>query len=306
MRITAWRRLTASSRCTSKAMVDFGSRPSVISCKPARSNWSIWLTLDPLRWRITIRVPDSVMDFPQKTPACPSRATLLEMQRFSTGMRVPWPQLRLEFTSVFSPLKWQPAADDRQSHATSREISVRSPGISTVPSGYSSAIAQPIHQHLVLAAVDLDHAAVDEEGQTRRQISDQIGDLFAFGDAAERNARRRRLVGLLERQVHVARHRLDQAGPALGPHRAGIDGDEADIVPAVLAGERQRQILSRRVGGAGRDFPIGDLDAIVADQIEHAGFVLLPHDRQHVLHAAHIAHEFELQRLRPVLFGQMV
>jgi hypothetical protein len=24
--------------------------------------------LDPLRWRITIRVPDSVMDFPQKRP----------------------------------------------------------------------------------------------------------------------------------------------------------------------------------------------------------------------------------------------
>src|SRR5580692_11601846 len=131
-------------------------------------------------------------------------------------MTVPRPQRRLEFTSVFSLLKWQPAADERQSHATSRRIPVSSPGISTMTSAFSSAIAQPVHQHFVLAAVDFDHGAVDEEGEIRRKISDEIGDLFAFGYAAERDARRRRLVRFLERQVHVARHRLDQAGPALG------------------------------------------------------------------------------------------
>ena len=52
----------------------------------------------------------------------------------------------------------------------------------------ASAVAQPIHQHLVLSAVDLDHGAVDEEGKIRRKIGDEIGDLLAFGDAAERDA----------------------------------------------------------------------------------------------------------------------
>src|SRR5262249_51491149 len=105
---------------------------------------------------------------------------------------------------------------------------------------------------------------------------------------------------------HVARHRRDQAGPTLGPHRAGIDRAEADVVLAVLAGERHREVLPRGVGGARRNLPIGCLHAVVADQIDHAPAALLDHDRQHVAQAAHVAHEFELQRLFPVGLGQML
>ena len=121
-----------------------------------------------------------------------------------------------------------------------------------------------------------------------------------------RDRRRRELVGLLVRQLHVARHRLHQAGPALGPHRPGIDRAEADVVLAVLAGERLGQVLAGGVGGARRDLPIGRLDAVVADQVDDAAAALLDHDRQHVAQAAHIAHELELQRLRPVLLGEML
>ena len=109
-----------------------------------------------------------------------------------------------------------------------------------------------------------------------------------------------------KREVHVARHGVHQAGPALRAHRPGVDGDEADIVPAVLAGERDREVLSRGIGGAGRDLPVGDLHAVIADDVHHAAFLLLLHDRQHVLHAAHIAHELELQRARPFLLAQML
>src|SRR5271169_4647818 len=93
----------------------------------------------------------------------------------------------------------------------------------------SSSVPQPVHQRLFLAAVDLDHRAVDEERKVGGKERDQVGDFLRFRDAAQRNARRSELVGLFEAQIHVARHGLHQAGPALGTHRSRIDADEADI-----------------------------------------------------------------------------
>ena len=78
------------------------------------------------------------------------------------------------------------------------------------------------------------------------------------------------------------------------------------LVLAVLAGERQRQVLARGVGGARADFPVGRLHAVIADQVHDAAAALLDHDRQHVTQAAHVAHELELQALLPVVLGQML
>src|ERR1700741_987482 len=55
------------------------------------------------------------------------------------------------------------------------------------------------------------------------------------------------------------------------------------------------------VGAPRGELPVGDFDAVVADQIDDPALALGPHDRQYVLHAAHVAHELELQRLRPIL-----
>src|SRR5262249_53777093 len=104
----------------------------------------------------------------------------------------------------------------------------------------------------------------------------------------------------------MSRHGLNEPGPAFGAHRPRIDAGKADVVLAVLAGERQREILSRRVGGARRDLPVGHLDAVVANDVDDAPLLLLLHDRQHVLHAAYIAHELELQCAGPFLFAEML
>ena len=61
-----------------------------------------------------------------------------------------------------------------------------------------SPIPHAVHQHLVLAAVDFDHGAVDEEREVGSEIGDEIGDFVALGDAAERDACRRELVGFFE------------------------------------------------------------------------------------------------------------
>src|SRR5438270_11067806 len=112
------------------------------------------------------------------------------------------------------------------------------------PGSFLSTVAHGVHQYLVLAAVDLDHRAIDEERKIGGKIGDEIGDFVAFGDAAERNARRRELVGYLEAQLHVALHGFDQSGPPLGADRSGIDGDDADIVLAVLAGDGVGDMLA--------------------------------------------------------------
>src|SRR5215469_8303230 len=61
-----------------------------------------------------------------------------------------------------------------------------------------SAVAHAVHQHLVLAAVDLDHRAVDEEGEIGGEINDEIGNLLGFDNPAERNACRGEFIGLFE------------------------------------------------------------------------------------------------------------
>src|SRR5215208_6023699 len=167
-------------------------------------------------------------------------------------------------------------------------------------------VPQPVHQRLLLAAVDLDHAAVDHVREWGCQHGDEVAAFLHLGDAAERDRGGRKLVRLLVGKVHVARHGSNEAGPALGAHRPGIDGDEADVVLAVLAGERFRQLLAGRVGGARHDLPIGRLDAIVADQVHDSAAALLDHDGQHVAQAAHIAHELELQALLPVGFREVL
>ena len=118
-------------------------------------------------------------------------------------------------------------------------------------SGRTSPVAHAVHQHLVLPAVDLDHRAVDEEREVGGEKSDEIGDLLGFGDPPERNACRSELVRLFEREIYIARHRFNEAGPSRGAHRSGIDGDEADIVLAVLAGERFGQICPAVDGAPG-------------------------------------------------------
>ena len=89
-------------------------------------------------------------------------------------------------------------------------------------------------------------------------------------------------------------------------YRAGVDRAEADIVLAVLAGERQREVLPGGVGGPRADFPIRRFHAIVADQVHHPPAALLDHDRQRVAQTPDVAHEFELQALLPIVFGQVL
>ena len=167
-------------------------------------------------------------------------------------------------------------------------------------------VAEAVHQRLVLPAVDFDHSAVDHVHQRRGQHHHEIGNLIDLGDPPERNGRRRQRVGFLVGDLHIARHGLDQASPALGAHRSRIDGDKADAALAILAGERDREILAGGVGRARADFPVGRLHAVIADQIDDAAAALLDHDRQRVSQAAHVAHELELQALFPVVLGQML
>src|SRR5262249_18810044 len=77
---------------------------------------------------------------------------------------------------------------DEQSHATSPRA--RTCARMMQPGGIVlSAVAQSVHQGLFLAAVDLDHGAVDEEGEVGGEERHQVGDLLRFGDASERDAR---------------------------------------------------------------------------------------------------------------------
>src|ERR1035437_8078965 len=74
----------------------------------------------------------------------------------------------------------------------------------------------------------------------------------------------------------------------------------------VLACQRHCEVLTGGIGGARADFPIGRLQAVIADQVHHAAAALADHDRQHVAQATHIAHEFKLRPLLPIVLGQML
>src|SRR5206468_1244992 len=64
-------------------------------------------------------------------------------------------------------------------------------------------VAEAIHQRLLLAAVDHDHRAVDEMRQIRSEVSDEAGDLLAFGNAPQRDAARGEPICLLAWDLHV-------------------------------------------------------------------------------------------------------
>jgi hypothetical protein len=49
--------------------------------------------------------------------------------------------------------------------------------------GRELSVAEAIHQRLLLAAVDLDHRAVNEMRQIGSEVGDKAGDLLAFGNA---------------------------------------------------------------------------------------------------------------------------
>jgi len=87
------------------------------------------------------------------------------------------------------------ASPDNRNRKKAAGISAREYGFGL--RSWSRAVAQLIHQYLVLAAIDFDHRAVDEERQIGCQVSDQVGDLLNLGDTAERDARRCELVGFL-------------------------------------------------------------------------------------------------------------
>src|SRR6202048_971378 len=140
--------------------------------------------------------------------------------------------------------------------------------------------------------------------QIGSEVGDKAGDLLAFSNAPQRNAARGKHVSLLARDLHVTGHRIDEAGPALGTDWPGMHSHKADIVLAVLRSKCERQVLSGSICRPWRDLPVGRFDPVIANQVDDAAAPLLLHDRQHVLQATHITHEFELQRLRPMLFAQ--
>src|ERR1035437_7249676 len=74
----------------------------------------------------------------------------------------------------------------------------------------------------------------------------------------------------------------------------------------VLACQRHCEVLTGGIGGARADFPIGRLQAVIADQVHHAAAALADHHRQDVAQATHIAHEFKLRPLLPIVLGQML
>src|SRR5581483_10637205 len=135
---------------------------------------------------------------------------------------------------------------------------------------------------------------------------DKVCNLLHLRNAAHGDRGRRKLVGFLVGDLHVARHGLDQPGPALGPYRPGIDRHEADAVLAVLPGKRQREVLPRGIRCSRTDFPVGGFYTVIADQIHDAAAALFHHDRQHIAQAAYVAHELELETLLPVVLAQVL
>ncbi len=87
--------------------------------------------------------------------------------------------------AFFTGDKLPPAVDVA---AIGRVAIVAPPASAIVITDIRSAVAQPVHQHLVLTAVDLDHRAVDEKGEIGGKIGDEVGDFVAFGDTAEGDA----------------------------------------------------------------------------------------------------------------------
>src|SRR5262245_14786217 len=235
------------------------SVPSPISASPAATAAAEPPEEPPTTWPgntgfftsgvVTPSPPASVRGRPTtRTPACFRRrtaaASVSARREANSGSPAVngWPSTAmLSFTATVRPDSG-PATELSSSQKERKALQRSAPAgdivTSRLPSITSPLVARAVHQRFFLAAVDLDHGAVDHVHQRRRQHDDQVGNLVDLGDAPHRDRRRRELVGFLVGQLHVARHRLDQAGPALGAHRARIDRAEADIVLAVLDSER--------------------------------------------------------------------
>src|SRR5262249_5697903 len=126
-------------------------------------------------------------------------------------------------------------------------------------------IAEAIHQQLLLAAIDLDHCAINKMRQIGGEVSDETGDLLAFGNAPQRYAARRERISLPAVVSHSPRHRKNSPPPPRGRRRRGITRHKADIVPAVLRSERKCQVLSGGICGTWRDFPVGRFHTVITD-----------------------------------------
>src|SRR6516225_9502013 len=96
----------------------------------------------------------------------------------------------------------------------------------------------------------------------------------------------------------IASTRPAQRSVRTGP---GLTADKSDVVLAVLCSERKRQVLPGGICCPWRDLPVRRFDPVIADQIDDSAASLLLHYGQHVLQATHVTHEFELQRLSPML-----
>jgi len=106
-------------------------------------------------------------------------------------------------------------------------------------------------------------------------VSNETGDLLAFGNALQRNAARGEPISLLARDFHVSGHRINEAGPALGTDRSGINRHKADSVPAILRSERKCQVLPGSDRRAWRDLPVRRFDPVIAEQVYDAPAPLL-------------------------------
>src|ERR1700694_5285104 len=95
----------------------------------------------------------------------------------------------------------------------------------------------------------------------------------------------------------IALTRPAQRSVRTGP---GLTATRLIPCPAILARERQLQILSGGIRGTRRDLPIGGLHPVIANEIDNPAAALPNHDRQDVAQAAHVAHELELKSLCPI------
>ena len=106
-------------------------------------------------------------------------------------------------------------------------------------------VAEAIHQRLLLAAIDLDHRAVDEMGQIRSEVGDEAGRpprirQCAPAECCAGRAYQPPRAG----SSMLAGHRVNEAGPsARYGHGPGLTATKLILSLAVLRSERKCQVL---------------------------------------------------------------
>ncbi len=148
--------------------------------------------------------------------------------------------------------------------------------------------------------------AVDEAGQRRGQERDQRRDLLRLADAAERDGPLGQFVRAILGHALVAGEGLLQGVPPVGVHRAGVDRVDAYPVPAVLFGDRGREVDVRRVRHPGGHLPVAGLEPVVADHEHDRALAALTHMRDDRADGPHVAHELQVKAGHPLLFGQVL